>query len=204
MLIRKIWRSRLVILCCGFLLFTTGCGLSEMFGGSGAEKITEPCIELIPLTTPTPAPVITVTPAPENTPQPGDTPTPPEACGDAPGIVLICDGEPVDDTPITVITPPPTPIPIISHQSYTIQVALTYDPFNPACLGTTMTPPGPLLNVSAGTIQQFIVATNSTCDNVDVFQSPPGSLLFTAFGFPSVTVNVGPVNQNLFISLYVY
>lgn len=186
----KRWHSRHVILCCGLLLLAAGCGLSEMFSGSNAEKITEPCIELIPSVTPlpTPTPIQTVIPVVTVTPQPGKTPTPSQSCGNAPGIVLICDGKPANDTPITVITPPPMTI------YYTIEVLANYYPYYP-CTGSVS--PSGIVKVPAGTNAEFLV-TMGTCYT---FYSYLDSAPFVSGTFNTIVI-VPNVTSNHVLTFY--
>jgi len=181
------------ILCCSILLLVAGCGLSEMFGGSNAEKITEPCLDSIPTTTPiptlTPTPSQTVIPIATVTPLPGKTPTPSQSCGNAPGIVLICDGEPVEETPITVITPPPVTL------NYTINVSTLN---SSGCTSGTPTilPPGPVVVVSGDT-RTFVISPPLGCPISIYFN---GTFLgSTSTGSISVTTPPVIINSNLLV-----
>ncbi|GAK49545.1 hypothetical protein U14_00768 [Candidatus Moduliflexus flocculans] len=187
MLMPKIWRSRHFIFCCSVLLLAAGCGLSEMFGGSNAEKITEPCIELIPSATPTPipavVPIIPITPLPGKTPTPH--PTPSQSCENAPGIVLICDGKPAEEIPITVITPPPLPTPSVVY--YTITVAFASVP--PTC-GGSVSPFGSV-SVPSGANAVFSV-TIGACSSFSAYLD---SSLF-ASGTSDTTLTIPNVTSN--------
>jgi hypothetical protein len=186
MLIPTKWPTRQMILCCSFLLLVAGCGLSEMFSGSSAEKITEPCIELIPPSTPTPTPIPTFVPI--VTPKPS---TPSQSCANASGIVLICDGKPVDNTPITVITPSPT---------YTIEV-IVYDGYFYPC-GGSVSPSG-IVNVPAGATATFSLSFG-TCYTADAYLDstiPPPDYTFYYLD-PLSQITIHNVNANHVVYVY--
>jgi len=193
---RKRWHSRQFILYVVLLFLTTSCGLSEMFGGSNAKKITEPCIELIPAATPTPTPIqtvipiVTVTPKPGNTPtpQPGKTPTPSQSCGNAPGIVLICDGEPEEETPITVITPPGIYYTLhVSFGSVTI------------CSPGGVSPSG-FVSILQGTTAKFSISFG-TCSMVNAYLD--GSTTpFASTGANSITLPNINANHDVYFYFY--